>query len=77
MMMTGRIHKMKIGEYKVMKSQAGYYVGREFYDDDFNAWMPYSRNSDYYASKKGAKKLLDLLIKTYTQNYQRGINDQD
>ena len=66
---------MKISEYKVMKSPAGYYVGTEYYDDDFNDWLPYSRNSDYYSSQKEAKRLLDMIIKTYTQNYKTLLDE--
>ena len=60
----GRESIMKVSEYKVMKSPAGYYVGKEYYDDDCNGWLPYSRNSDYYSSQKEAKRLLDMIIKT-------------
>ena len=67
---------MKISEYKVMKSPAGYYVGKEYYDDDFNDWLPYSRNSDYYSSQKEAKRLLDMIIKTYTQNYKTLLKEK-
>ena len=55
---------MKVSEYKVMKSPAGYYVGKEYYDDDCKGWLPYSRNSDYYSSQKEAIRLLDMIIKT-------------
>ena len=61
---------MKISEYKVMKSPAGYYVGKEYYDQEMIGWFPYSRNSEYFKSQKEAKRLLDLIIKTYTQNYK-------
>jgi len=49
---------MDISEYKVMKSPAGYYVGKEYYDQEMIGWFPYSRNSEYFKSHKEAKKLL-------------------
>ncbi len=49
---------MKVGEYKVMKSPSGYYVGKEYYDQEMIGWFPYSRNSEYFKSHKEAKKLL-------------------
>ena len=38
-------------ELKVCKSNAGYYVGTEYYDEDCGMYLPNSRNSvEYYAT---------------------------
>jgi hypothetical protein len=47
-----------ISELKVMKSAAGYYIGREMTDSDGMA-MPYGRHSDYYESHNAASRALE------------------
>ena len=43
---------------QVMKSSAGYYIGRMCYDKDCNATVPYDRMSEYYTDKAEAVKIL-------------------
>ena len=47
-----------ISEYKVLKSAAGYYVGRLCQDED-GFWMPYDRASGYYATAEEAEEILE------------------
>ena len=49
----------KPSDLKVMKSNAGYYVGRSQFDDEMGIDMPYSRESGYYPSKLLALDALD------------------
>ena len=42
----------------VMKSNAGYYIGRMCYDKDCNATVPYDRMTKYYTNKAEAVKIL-------------------
>lgn len=59
---------MKISKLKICKSNAGFYVGREYLEDDMrgdpnHGGMPYERNSGYYIEKFDAQKFLDYLIR--------------
>lgn len=48
---------MKISQLKVLESAAGYYVGRLYKDrSEGDVWMPYSRDSDYYATAEDADR---------------------
>lgn len=41
---------------QVLKSAAGYYVGRLYYDAELGGYLPYSRDSyGYYASREEAE----------------------
>lgn len=51
----------KITQLKVMQSAAGYYVGREYYDEEIGCWLPYSRNSEYFATEEEAGDCLRYL----------------
>ena len=59
---------MRISDLKVCRSNAGFYVGREYLEDDMKGdpnfgGMPYERCSDYYIEKTAAQNFLDYLIK--------------
>ena len=43
---------------QIMKSNAGYYVGRMCYDEDCNAIVKYDRMTEYYTDKAEAVKKL-------------------
>lgn len=45
---------MKISELKVMRSAAGYYIGRSCAEDDMPFDAPFSRESGYYPSEEAA-----------------------
>jgi len=52
-----------ISELKVMRSAAGWYIGRSSTEDDSTDFsmplsMPYSRESGYYATEDEAEKVL-------------------
>ena len=47
---------MTISELKVLKSAAGYYVGRSCTEDDEPGFpMPYSRESGYFPTREAAE----------------------
>lgn len=48
-----------ISKLKVLKSNAGYYIGRTIKEDGVE--MPYDRQSDYFDSKLKAQKELNAL----------------
>ena len=52
-----------VSEYRVLKSAAGYYVGREYWDTEFNYWGPYERESGYYPDAESAQPTLLHCIK--------------
>lgn len=56
-----------ISEQKVMRSGAGWYVGRSYIDEEYpNLPMPYSRDSGYYSSEKEAEEALSsITLPTY------------
>lgn len=47
-----------VSKLKVLRSAAGYYIGRECRDKDMPFDEPYSRESDYFSSKEEATKAL-------------------
>ena len=52
-----------VSEYRVLKSAAGYYVGREYWDTEFNYWGPYERESGYFPDPESAQPTLLHCIK--------------
>ncbi|MDO4644044.1 MAG: hypothetical protein Q4A74_09410 [Cardiobacteriaceae bacterium] len=48
-------------DLRILKSAAGYYVGRVELDEEGHEW-PFSRESDYYRSKEKAEDALKFLI---------------
>lgn len=49
---------MKISYLQTLRSNAGFYVGREYFDENANAWLPWSRESDYFKTGEEADDLL-------------------
>ena len=48
-----------ISKLEVMHSNAGWYIGRWYTEEDYpNLPMPYSRESGYYSSEDEAEKVL-------------------
>ena len=48
---------------QVLKSAAGYYVGRLYYDQEMNGWFPYSRESfGYWGMQTEAQAYCDALV---------------
>lgn len=41
---------MNVSKLKVCKSQAGYYVGKTYYDEEIKSDLPYSRDSIYFGN---------------------------
>lgn len=51
--------QLKTSELKVLKSAAGYYIGRQYFDIEINGWLPYSRESqEYYQTEYQASAAL-------------------
>ena len=49
---------MKISEPQVLKSNAGYYIGRTYHDEEIGADLPYERLSDYFSKRSDAEQAL-------------------
>ena len=52
---------MDISQLQVLKSNAGYYLGRTYHDHEINAWLPYDRQSDYFSTREQAEQALRAL----------------
>lgn len=50
---------LRVSDLKVMKSGAGYYIGRSYWDEDYGFDGPYSRESGYYATAEYAQVELE------------------
>lgn len=51
-----------VSDLKVMKSNAGYYVGRDYWEKAYpEIKMPYSRESDYFATREQAHNCLQIM----------------
>ena len=46
----------------VLRSNAGYYIGRLYKDKEFGAWLPYDRLSTYFNLHEEAEKALHSSI---------------
>ena len=49
----------RVSDLKVMKSGAGYYIGRSYWDEEFGFDGPYSRESGYYETAEYAQMELE------------------
>jgi len=46
------LDNLLVSEYRVLRSAAGYYVGRQYLDPDCEGcWLPYDRCSGYFPSE--------------------------
>lgn len=52
--------QFEISDVQVLKSAAGYYIGRTYRDEEETdgMWFPYDRLSDYFRTKEEAEKHL-------------------
>jgi hypothetical protein len=66
---------MKISFLHVLRSNAGYYVGRTTLDEDINAWVPYSRESSYSPTAYDA--FLSLVRELAVHGYHIRWNDDE
>lgn len=48
----------RISQLKVLKSAAGYYIGRTYFDEDAGCDFPYSRESGYFSKEADAQAYL-------------------
>ena len=60
---------MKVSEYKVMKSPAGHYIGREYDEKEMKGWVPYSRNRDYFKTDELAQSFLEEANPMYITDF--------
>jgi hypothetical protein len=57
---------MMITKLKVLKSNAGYYIGTQYFDKELNTYLPNSRDSaEYYSTYKDASTALEYNSYTY------------
>jgi hypothetical protein len=49
-----------ITETKVLHSNAGYYIGHEYYDEEMQMWCPYDRITGYYPTRQEADDAMDI-----------------
>lgn len=63
---------MTISPLNVLRSQAGYYIGSTYFDQEIRSWLPYSRVSAYYRRYEEALNELYRNQKQYEQK-QREI----
>lgn len=59
----------QISDLKILKSAAGYYIGREQYQKDLQASIPYNRLTDYVKSYDHAEKQLEKI-----QEFKKTLN---
>lgn len=45
-------------DMKVLRSAAGFYLGRLYFDVEVGCELPYSRESDYFATREQAERAL-------------------
>ena len=50
----------RVSDLQVMKSGAGYYIDRSYWDEEFGFEGPYSRESGYFPTYEAAEIELDL-----------------
>ena len=50
----------QISELKVMKSNAGYYLGHSYHDEEIGYDLPYSRETDYMSKEQAINYLASL-----------------
>lgn len=48
---------LKVSEVQVLHSNAGYYIGTLYWDDQIQAWLPYERLSEWYYDTKEEAEL--------------------
>jgi hypothetical protein len=49
-----------VSDVQIMRSNAGYYIGTEYYEADFGTWFPHNRLSGYFKTRELAQKELDF-----------------
>ena len=66
----------KITDLKLLESAAGYYIGRQYYDNEMKGWFPYSRDSEYFMTEEEAEVCLQYLRQPtrYTNNKHKQTN---
>lgn len=85
---TGKEVTEGISDLKVLKSAAGFYIGREFTDED-KVTMPYNRESGYFQDRAVAEKELaariaqdpiqteDSLTRNEPENVEQTVKQED
>lgn len=48
---------------QVLQSNAGYYVGRTYLDNETGMWFPFSRETEYFPARNIADRIKEILIK--------------
>jgi len=68
-----------ISDYKVMRSAAGYYVGRSAYDEDCgpDMEMPFDRLTHYFKYEHEAQSYLDHMNYSWDEGYEQWPSEED
>ena len=53
---------IEVSEYKILRSNAGYYIGRTYYDEEIGFDLPYDRVGPYHKTREEAEKVLPLFL---------------
>lgn len=48
---------------QVLHSNAGYYVGRTYLDNETGMWFPFSRETEYFPARNVADRIKNVLLK--------------
>jgi hypothetical protein len=68
-----------ISNYKVMRSAAGYYVGRSAYDEDYgpDMEMPFDRVTHYFEYAHEAQEYLDHMEYSWNAGHEQWPGEED
>lgn len=47
----------QVSDIQVMQSNAGFYLGYSYFDDETQAWLPYSRETEYMTEGEAVNAL--------------------
>ncbi len=59
---TAGMDILQVSEMKVLHSNAGYYVGTTYWDEDIQSDLPHSRNSGYFLTSDLANQFLEYIM---------------
>jgi hypothetical protein len=76
---TLELSKLIISNYKVMRSAAGYYVGRSAYDEDCSPdmAMPFDRMTHYFECAHEAQEYLDHMNYSWDAGHEQWPSEED
>ena len=60
--------KDRYTEVRILKSAAGWYLGTLYFEHEFDAWVPGSRDSEYFRTEADAERFLEHVKKAPNPN---------